>query len=822
MKDPLESGTFYRTLFLEVVNMPATILKDATSQVPVLKISVRNLVEFMLRAGDIDDRVGQGDTLEAMQAGGRIHRKIQRSQGIEYHAEVPLAYEADMDSYVLRIEGRADGIIYRELSDDVVIDEIKGMYTDVMRMEEPVAVHLAQAKCYAAIFLRQHGLSEIGVRMTYVNLDTEEIKYFTYTYKAREITDWLDALVADYKKWSDFQFHWRITRNKSIHRLEFPYEYRPGQKQLAADVYRTIVRKKILFAEAPTGTGKTLSMLFPAVKAVGEQKAERIFYLTAKTITRSVARDTFGIFAAHGYRGKTVEITAREKMCLLEKCACNPDDCPYAKGHFDRVNDTLYDLLQQADLMDREQIRQWSMDHQVCPYELSLDLASWCDNILCDYNYVFDPNAVLSSVIGEGSRGDYILLVDEAHNLVDRSREMYSEVLKKDDFLKIRKWFQNISRKIWREAGYCNSEMLIWKKAYTQGAMLLKDIDAFLLDLMRLASCLGDWLNQKHRIEEQDDLLEIYFRIRYFLTISDNLDDHYRIYCNYDGEGSFCIHLFCVDPSEQLQERIDRAVSCIFFSATLLPVNYYKRLLCTDEEPYAVYAQSIFDENQKKLLIGTDVTSRYKQRGDAQYRKMVRYILEVTLVRQGNYIVFCPSYQFMDEVRNRLENMLIGGYDVIAQEQGMDEKSREDFLAEFGRERKHTLVAFCVLGGIFAEGIDLTRDKLIGAIIIGTGLPQVGTVTNLLRDYFDEKGRNGFDYAYLYPGMNKVQQAGGRVIRTREDRGVIVLLDERFLNREYQACFPREWNHYTPVTVDTVKSEVEKFWKQVAGNDTVT
>ena len=395
-----------------------------------LHISVRNLVEFIFREGDIDNRTGKLQSADAMMEGTRLHRKIQQAQGGDYQAEVPLKISMQEPLYELTIDGRADGIFTND-EGIVFVDEIKGMYRKVELMEEPVFVHQAQAMCYAYIFAYQNAIERMGVRMSYCNLDTEEMKYFTFLYAFEELKEWFTKLTNEYKKWADFQYEWRQIRQASIANLEFPYAYREGQKQLVSDVYRTIHRGKNLFIQAPTGVGKTISTIFPAVKAVGENLADRIFYLTAKTITATVAKDTFRLLSEHGYKAKVIQLTAKEKLCMCEEMECNPVNCPYAKGHYDRVNDAVFELLQNSDMFTREEILAQAEKHQVCPFEMSLDVATWVDAIVCDYNYVYDPRVYLKRFFQEGIKGEYIFLVDEAHNLVERSREMYSAVLYK-------------------------------------------------------------------------------------------------------------------------------------------------------------------------------------------------------------------------------------------------------------------------------------------------------------------------------------------------------------------------------------------------------
>ena len=406
-------------------------------ELPQVKISVRNLVEFILRSGDIDNRAGTAVRAEAMQEGSRMHRKIQRRMGASYQAEVPLSIEIKTERYVLIVEGRADGIITEE---EVTVDEIKCVYRSLEFLEEPVPVHQAQAKCYAYVYAKKNQLDAVCVQMTYCNLDTEEIKRFKERFSFTQLKEWFSDLAQRYQKWADFQFQWKRTMMESVGRLEFPYAYRKGQKELARDVYRTILRKKNLFIQAPTGTGKTLSTLFPAVKAAGEGLADKIFYLTAKTVTRSVAKETVSLFFQKGYRAKAIEITAKEKICFCDETDCNPVSCPYAKGHYDRVNDAVYDLLQKADFLDRDALKEQAKAFMVCPFELCLDTAVWCDDIICDYNYVFDPKVYLKRFFADGQKGDYIFLIDEAHNLVERGREMYSAQIYKEDLLAVRKW----------------------------------------------------------------------------------------------------------------------------------------------------------------------------------------------------------------------------------------------------------------------------------------------------------------------------------------------------------------------------------------------
>ena len=776
-----------------------------------IRISVRNLVEFILRSGDIDNRRASLDTMEAMQAGSRLHRKIQKKMGSTYHAEVPLNIIIEEENYELGIWGRADGIIIEET---VTIDEIKGVYLSLDLLEEPIEVHLAQAKCYAYIYGIQNDLQKINVQMTYGNLDTGDLKYFSYEYSMQQLQEWFSDLILKYKKWADFQYEWRKKRQASIKELAFPFPYREGQKELAAGVYRTIARKKNLFIQAPTGVGKTISTLYPAIKAVGEGFGDKIFYLTAKTVTANVAKETLGILCEKGYQAKSVQITAKEKLCPCEEVECNPVSCPYAKGHFDRVNDAVYDLLQKENNLTREVLLAHAKEYQVCPFEMCLDTATWADNIICDYNYVFDPNVYLKRFFADGIKGDYIFLVDEAHNLVERGREMYSAALVKEDILAVRKIMKPRSSAIEKELSKCNKLMLEYKRE-CETYQIYESIPNLIFSCMRLAAKIEEYMQKNPEFPGRDVVLDFYFELRNFLNIYERVDEHYVIYGQHDEEGRFVIKLFCVDPSFNLQECLDKGNATIFFSATLLPVQYYKELLTNQTDNYAVYARTTFSQDKRLLLIGNDVSSKYTRRTPEEYGRIADYIYHTIKKKKGNYMVFFPSYLFLKKVHEAFELRTDETITCICQESGMREEEREAFLEAFQEEKEESLVAFCVMGGIFGEGIDLKREQLIGAIIVGTGLPQISNEREILKEYYDKKEGMGFDYAYRYPGMNKVLQAAGRVIRTAEDVGIIELLDERFLQNDYQRLFPREWEQRSVCQLSNLEEKLTAFWEEM-------
>ncbi len=843
------------------------MIPDNNDKKEQLCISVRSLVEFILRSGDIDNRHTMSSET-AMQEGSRVHRMIQRRMGAEYQAEVSLKYVNPTEHYDLIVEGRADGVI--DAGGSVTIDEIKGTYRELSHMKGPVPVHLAQAKCYAYMYSMKTDVSRIAVRMTYCNLDTEEIRYFTKEYDIKELEDWFRQLIAAYTKWADYRFEWKQQRNASIRAAVFPFAYREGQKELVSYVYQTIYHKRKLFIQAPTGVGKTISAIFPAVKAMEKGMGDQLFYLTAKTITRTVAENTIQILREQGLKFKSVILTAKDKICFQEEPECNPESCPYAKGHFDRVNEAMFDLLTHEESFSRETIEAYAGKYQVCPFEFGLDMSLFADAIIGDYNYLFDPHVYLKRFFGEGVSGNYLFLIDEAHNLLERGREMYSAALIKEEFMQLKSalkretegkeeeaegqevlsilsdeekkavvkknmpksvlWGRGYAAKFVKQLEACNKEFLTLKRD-CEDCLIVESIDALVQTVLRLHSTIGEYLEETEEgnLPEKELILDLYFNLSHFLDIYERVDEKYVKYTQLMQDGSFMVKLFCVDPSTNLKECLQRGRSSILFSATFLPIQYYKSLLGGEETDYEVYAKSVFDTNRRELVIAEDVTSKYTRRSEQEFYSIAKYIFEIVKNRHGNYMVFCPSYQFLQQVYEVFaENFATEEMECLVQSDYMTEADRENFLNKFQgnftcdlqenicmdieMEEDSYLIGFCVLGGIFSEGIDLKDDSLIGVIIVGTGLPLVCYEREILKGYFDARGDNGFDYAYRFPGMNKVLQAAGRVIRTSTDVGVIALLDERFLQPSYRGLFPREWDRFEVVNHCNISQKIERFW----------
>ena len=806
-----------------------------------IRISVRDLVEFVLRSGDLDERAA-GASEEAMLEGARMHRKLQREEGPEYMAEVPLSIlypiflsdeegEAEMASVLL--EGRADGIFEGcdpenpILGDAWTVDEIKTTYRKLSRMKEPEPVHLAQAKCYAYIYLVQNHLEVVRVRMTYCSLVTQEIRRFTQEFTASEITGWFEKLMDEYSRWAWQEIRWKKIRDKSLSELVFPFTYRPGQKELAVHVYHTICHGRKLFMEAPTGTGKTISTVFPALKAMGEGKADRLFYFTAKTVTDRVALDTFSILREQGLRLRSIHLTAKDKVCPMEKRACNPDACPRAKGHFDRVNEALYALLTEQDEVSREILDQYASYYNVCPFELGLDVSLFADAVVGDYNYLFDPHARLKRFFAEGkAKNRYLFLIDEAHNLVERGREMFSASLSREEIRGVRSAVREVYPALWKKLGKLVTAFRPFMEQLEQEKVIFpEEIDSFADAAYKVMEEMQSILYEQRRgtgvydreaaEKVQENFLSAYFELNHFLMIYEGMDEAYRIYVRKRGKEDCAIRLYCVDPSVKLAECLDKGEASVLFSATLLPIQYYKRLLGGKESDYEVYAKSSFNPEKLGLFVVSDVTSRYRMRGAEQYGRIAECIHSAVSQRHGNYMVFFPSYVFMEEVLSQYTAFYPEDEETAfaVQSPQMTEEERRAFLERFDRiDDEKSLIGFCVLGGIFSEGIDLRRDRLIGSLVVGTGFPQVCVEREILKQYFDEKGDSGFDYAYRFPGMNKVLQAAGRVIRTSEDVGVVVLMDERFSTGAYRRLFPAEWSGLRQSDSLGIGRKISSFW----------
>ena len=757
-----------------------------------LSLSVRKIVELVLRSGNIDN---QFRDMSAMYLGAAAHRKIQKQMGENYQKEVSLTLDTQIFDIPVTIRGRADGII-TEPCGAVTIDEIKTTTLPLDHIFEQHEQHISQAKCYAHMYLQglENPPETVAVQLTYFQLETEEIRRHTWNFAACDLAAFFADLLRQYGIWLRFEREWKITRNESIAALNFPFPaYRKGQRELAVAVYRTISAGRNLYACAPTGIGKTLSSIFPSIKAMGEEKTAPLFYLTAKTVTRTVAEEAVRLMTGAGLRFKSITLRAKEKICINEQCICNPENCEYAKGHFDRVNAAILDLLENSDLITPAETEVCAQKHRVCPHELALDTALWCDMIIGDYNHVFHPDVYLRRFFDDEKR-DYVFLIDEAHNLADRVRDMYSAALRKSAFSQIRTALKDKDamskglRKCFRELGTYFSAIEPHVSA---------EIDTAFVELIRVAAVItGEWLSAKKDHELHEKILELFFEMNHFILISEIYDVHYTSIMERFGRDTV-VTLFCLDPSKIIAGGLARAKSSILFSATLIPLPYYREILGGGPEDYMVSLPSPFDPARLQLISHCGISTKYRDR-DSSYGPIVQTIYETVTREKGNYLIFFPSYEYMHKVYELFCEQH-PEVETLLQTSEMSEPERAEFLARF--DSAGEIAGFAVLGGIFSEGIDLVADRLIGAVIVGVGMPKLSMRQDLIRDYFNAKNGQGYDYAYVFPGMNKVLQAAGRVIRTEEDRGIVVLIDSRYATAQYRGLFPKHWAHMKGIRV---------------------
>lgn len=779
-----------------------------------VRLSVRGLVEFVLRCGSIDSRFSGFDRANE---GSRIHRKLQKAAGEHYEAEVSFKAFRHVDGIDYTLEGRADGILTED--GGVTVDEIKTTAAPTELLTEDFnPLHWAQAKCYGAFLCEQRQLPGVTVQLTYYQVDTDEIVRHRRFFTAQQLEDFLCDTLRRYGPWARLEADWRQLRNASLRQLRFPFtEYRPGQYQLARAVYKTIAAQGRLFATAPTGVGKTISTLFPALKAMGEEQGERIFYLTAKTVTRQAAEEALTLLRERGaapLRIKTITLTAKDKVCPLEQRNCTPEACPRAEGYYDRINDALFSFLQSSDRFTREDITAFAEQHRLCPFELALDLTNWCDCIICDYNYLFDPVVSLKRFFEDG--GDFIFLIDEAHNLVDRARDMYSAPLDKSVFYSMKKALGKSPRKLAGAVTKVNQAFIELRHRCEdagQTRLVLPDGPEELAKLIsRFCAEAEDYLEEHREGELHDQLLALYFDARFFLRIWELYDEHFTTLVSHWGS-EVRVELLCLDAAPFLDASMASGRASILFSATLSPLPYFMETLGGGEDAKRIALPSPFPQERFCLLSAERVSTKYADR-ERTLDDVCALIAAAVDAKRGNYMAFLPSYQYLRLLTERFAQ-LFPHIATAVQQTGMDEAARESFLQQFSAENAETLLGFCVLGGVFSEGIDLAGDRLIGSIIVGVGLPQIGAQQDALRDYYEATRGSGFDYAYRFPGMNKVLQAAGRVIRTPGDKGVVLLIDSRYGQSAYRRLFPPHWAHCRQVDSPAqVQAVLQDFWEE--------
>lgn len=763
----------------------------------ILKLSVRELVEFICRSGHIISTFT--NSARAIE-GTRLHQLIQKRQDATYRSEVTLNTEYTFQNGVLlQIFGRADGII--TTSDGIIIDEIKSTAIDLDTIEAK-NVHFAQAKLYAYIYASQNQVPSMQVRLTYIHIESQEMRYFYETYTFSELETFFLEVMQAYERFVVVIQADTKLRDRSLKDLRFPYEtYRPGQQEMARACFHAIKNKQVLFIQAATGIGKTLSTLYPSLKALANHHTSKIMYLTAKTITRQVALDSIDLLCEKGAYLRYVTITAKEKICFLDEAKCNPETCPYANGHYDRINEALYDALFHEKHWTRSVIETYARKHQVCPFEFSLDLYNFADVSISDYNYAFDPKVNLKRAFEE--KNDYTLLVDEAHNLVDRAREMYSATLSLASLKLAKKKFKPKKGKLYRS--FKKLYDYVEKISQLETPYISSEIpDGYLEIIDHFVVTAREHLPELAEGEMKEALLEVFFSANDVLRISDYYNKDYITYYEQDH-----LKLYCLNPHHCLLPVYKNVQSVILFSATLLPIRYFFELLGGLPEHKKYYYPSPFPPENKCLLVANDISATYQNR-QYSYQDIVKYLEILLATKPGHYLVFFPSYVYLTAV-SELAKKNIPDTTVFIQTRDMSEAKREEYLAAFQKNPDERMLFFCVLGGLFSEGIDLKGNQLVGVVIVSVGLPQICLERELIKKHFDEE-TEGFDYAYVYPGFNKVLQAAGRLLRQMDDTGVILLLDKRYQMSKYLHLFPQEWHDAKPTNLAVFRQQLTNFY----------
>ena len=771
----------------------------------VLKLSVHELVDFLLRTGDIDNRIYNSST---MQEGTLIHALYQSRQGGNYLSEYFLSEQFKVDGFDITLEGRADGII--DLGNSAIIDEIKSTIVPLDEYyESQKEWHLGQAKCYALMYAHEHGYTSVSIKLTYIHQIDKSTLVKTFDYLTSELEKDIENLLKEYIEFFNIIFNKKVERNETAKNLEFPFtNFRDGQKELAKYTYGIAQKGGILFVEAPTGIGKTISTLFPSVKSFATSENDKIFYLTAKNSGKEMAFNAAKLLLENGLKASAIEILAKDKVCFCPGKACNPDECPYAKDYYTKIRRIIKDSIINRNLFATEDIIEIARHHAVCPFELSLDLSLYNDIIVCDYNYFFDPLVYLKRFF-DSDASNVLILVDEAHNLVPRARSMYSASFDSFTYKQVKhslihfehKKFKNAQKKMTKFLNQFNEFPIGDTKIGMLTKSDLKGIENYLV------ACSD--INKNHHSVVTDEFTDFYFELNKFFKLIELYDDAFALYVSKKNEKDCRINLFCIDPSEHIKRTIDQVKGKIFFSATLSPTEYYIDVIGRYSFNPMLVLPSPFDKENLKLLVAPKISTRYKDRQETA-PLVADYIKEFVSHKTGNYFIYVPSYEYLDLI---VPHLVCDDFELLVQEKDMSEDEREQFLSCFVDSPKKTMLGIAVLGGAFSEGIDLEGERISGVVVVGVGLPQLCFERNLIKDYYDKTKKKGYEYAYISPGINKVMQALGRVIRSENDRGVALLIDDRYLTDDYHDLFKSIYSHYEVVTsIDDIKEQVENFW----------
>jgi DNA excision repair protein ERCC-2 len=775
-----------------------------------VKINVGSLVSFLYASGDLSSETFQNVSLLE---GTRAHQYHQRNYLEADEAEVSIALMWTNASYQVFLTGRIDGLLQR--GDDLIVEEIKSTRFNIFDENWQYKLeHLAQLKMYAFMYMKANHLTDIKGRLTYLQISDLKSRIFDFVFDVDLLKTFFETSILDYLDWIEILSKHDNEKRASLETLVFPFsEYRRGQRELMAATYQTTMNEEILYAIAPTGIGKTMATLFASLKAMHKEE-QKIFYLTAKNAGKKVALESMDVLSEAGLKMKTLEITSKDTICFLDKRLCHPDHCSYAKGFFDRLKDATIDIFEHETLLTRTVVERYAQKHRVCPFEFSLYVSYFVDVIICDYNYVFCPITHLIRYFDDDQYAPHVL-IDEAHNMITRSREMYTKSLSISTLVKVRRLSNKMKPSL---RGPINRVIDVFSKIKEgmgkQTFLSFKEtpfemIDAIKYCLQKMENTLKDQKNQVNR----SDVIDIYLELLGFMKIHDYYGSQYLTNVLITSDDDVMMTLQCLDASKFIYHTIEERVkSTVLFSATLEPVSYYKQLLTTGVGE-TIKIRSPFDPKHLKLFVMHRISTRYQDRASS-LQAIVKAISVVVQAKKGNYIVFFPSYQYLNNVKASLPNDL--DVDIIIQDREMDALLRTKTIELFKDLSSRSKLALFVMGGSFSEGIDYIGDMLNGVIVVGVGLPMVNDINHQLKDYYEEHFGQGFDFAYKYPGINKVIQAVGRVIRTHQDYGIAVLIDDRFSKADYEHLFPREWEQIEKIDHTlTLSKSLKNFWAEM-------
>ena len=773
------------------------------------KVGVGELVSFLYASGDLSSETFQNVSLLE---GTKAHQYVQSKYQAEDEAEVHITYLYQTDEVEVLLQGRIDGLIMVE--GKRWIEEIKSTRFPIFSDEyQANNEHLAQLKMYAYMYLKNQHQDDIEGRITYIQLSDYKMRYFNYFFDVDVLEPFFQESLKAYIKWLDKLYIHLDRKRESLEKLYFPFDtYRRGQREMMTAVYQTMKDDDLLFAIAPTGIGKTMASLFATLKSLSEDN-QKIFYLSAKTQGKKVALDSMDILHEAGLETKTLEITSKDVTCFLEKRECDPEKCPFAKGFFDRLTTAMQDIFDHETLMTRSVVESYARKHIVCPFEFSLYVSYYVDVIICDYNYAFDPRIHLIRYFDE-TNFKPLILVDEAHNMISRSRDMYSATLIRSELIKLRKASSKLKpsikgpiKKLLDQFDRFNEQLDA--KPFLSFPLLQ---DEFIETVHYVMKKIENALKEMPKYPRKTDVMEVYLQLLSFSIIHEFYNDTYLTNVERFDVDDISVTIQCLDASEFIYDTIkNKAYGTVLFSATLYPIDYYKELI-TNGYGETLKIRSPFDPKRLKLIVMNRINTRYQSREGSKHA-IVETILEVLNSKKGNYIVFFPSYQYMKSIIDELPFDIPA--DLIIQERDMEPHLRDLIIERFKENTPKSQLAFFVMGGMFAEGIDYVGDMLSGVIIVGVGLPMLSESNNQLKTYYDQTFGKGFDYAYTYPGMNKVIQAVGRVIRRDSDYGIAILIDDRFTTKTYLNLFPPEWKHYEIVKKPKdLKEILHLFWDE--------